>query len=464
MQPQSPNKKRGRFAAVGRHFALFTVLAVLFAGCGGSDEPSATTAGTTSPGSTAATTTAGDGATTTSTDGATTTTASEVDCAGGAEATITFWHTYNTDGAENQQLNDVVLPAFAELCPNITVEPVVMPYDGLHDQLIAAVAGGGLPDVMRMDIIWTPEFASLGALVETDSLPGFSELAGQVLPGPLATNRYQGKHYGVPLDTNTQVLVYNTDLVPEPPATLDELRQVAEGLADQPDTWGLALGGAGPWNVFPWFWTAGGAVTDADVTTASGYLDSAASIAALQWLVDLQNDGLLGPSTIGGDPDSWGGFSNGNYAMLSDGPWFFPIIGAEMGPNVVGAPLPEGPGGSISVVGGENLVMFQTTANVEASWAFTKFMLSDEAQIAMAEVGQIPVTQTGLASDVVTSVDYYAPFIVQLQTARPRTVDPDWPQIETILTDAFTAAFRGSKTVEEALTDATAEIDPLLGG
>lgn len=434
------------------------VVALVVAACGGSGGSTTAAPRAETPN------TAGGGSETTAPGGGETAApAGEFDCAGGVEATVTFWHTYNTDGPENQQLNEVVLPAFAELCPNIKVDAVVMPYDGLHDQLIAAVAGGGLPDVMRMDIIWTPEFASLGALMEAATLPGFDEIAAEVLPGPLATNFYQGSYYGVPLDTNTQVLVYNTDLVPQAPTTLDELRAVAEDLADQPDTWGLALGGAGPWNVLPWFWTAGGAVTSEDFTVASGYLDSQASIDALQWLVDMNNDGLLGPSTLGGDPDSWGGFSAGNYAMLSDGPWFFPIIGAAMGPNVVGAPLPQGPGGSVSVVGGENMVIFQTASNVEAAWAFTRFMLSDEAQAAMAEVGQLPVTQAGLKSEAVTTVDYFGPYVTQLQTAQPRTVVPAWPRIEQILTDQFTAALRGTKSVEEALTEATAQIDPLLG-
>ncbi|OFW53099.1 MAG: hypothetical protein A2V75_06790 [Actinobacteria bacterium RBG_16_70_17] len=445
--------------------SLLVVLALIVAACGGDDATTTTAAEESSTTTTEAAETTTTAATTTTEGGTpetTTTTAVAFDCAGGAEATVTFWHTYNTDGPENQQLIDVILPAFAEVCPNITVDAVVMPYDGLHDQLIAAVAGGGLPDVMRMDIIWTPEFASLGALVQLDGMSGFAEIAEMVVPGPLATNFYQGGYYGVPLDTNTQVLIYNTDLVPVAPTTLDEVRAVAESLAGQADTWGLALGGSGPWNVFPWFWTAGGVVTDDALTQASGYLDSEASIAALQWLVDMQNDGLLGPSTIGGDPDSWGGFADAKYAMVSDGPWFFPIIGASMGPNVVGAPIPEGPGGSISVLGGENLVIFQTTENVDAAWAFTRFMLSDVAQAAMAEVGQLPVTQAGLQSEGVTSVDYYAPFVIQLQTAQPRTVVPAWPQIEQILTDAFTAALRGTKPVQQALTEAAVQIDPLL--
>lgn len=382
-------------------------------------------------------------------------------CAGGADATVTFWHTYSTDSPENKQLTDVVLPEFAEQCPNITVDSVVMPYDGLHDQLIAAVSGGGLPDVMRMDIIWTPEFANLGVLAAVDDLPGFSDLASEVLPGPLSTNEFEGSHYGVPLDTNTQVLVYNTSLVDTAPTTLDELRATAEELKAD-GKYGLALGGAGPWNVFPWFWTAGGTVTDEDYTKATGYLDSAESIEALQWLVDLNNDGLLGPSSVGGDPDSWGGFTSEDYAMLSDGPWFFAAMQADLGDKLGGAPIPEGPGGSISVVGGENLVIFNTTAQQDAAWAFTQFMLSDFAQSAMAEVGQLPVTQAGLQSAAVTGVDYLAPYVEQLQTAQARLPVPAWPQIDTILADSFMAALRGTKTVEQALTDAAVQIDPLL--
>jgi len=384
------------------------------------------------------------------------------DCAGGKQATITFWHTYNTDGPETKQLNDVVIPAFQKVCPNITVKAVVMPYDGLHDQLVTAVSGGGLPDVMRMDIIWTPEFAKIGALAEVDQLPGFDALKGQVFPGPLATNIYQGKYYGVPLDTNTQVLIYNTALVPTAPKTLDDVRTAAAALKGQKDKWGLALGGDGPWNVLPWFWSAGGSVTNDDYTKATGYLDSDASVAALQWLIDMNKDGLLGPSSVGKKPDSWGGFKAGSYGMLSDGPWFFPIIGQGMGPNVVGAPMPTGPGGSISVVGGENFVIFKTSPNQDAAWAFAQYLLSDDAQEAMAKVGQMPVTQSASQSDAVTSVPYLAPYVTQLQTAKPRTVTPAWPKLDKILTDAFDAALRGTKSASQALHDAAAQIDPLL--
>jgi len=383
------------------------------------------------------------------------------------KVTITFWHTYSTDGPENKALNEVVVPAFQAKHPNITVKAQVMPYDGLHDNLVTAVSGGALPDVMRMDIIWTPEFAKLGALVQVDNLPGFSDIKSQVFPGPLSTNLYKGHYYGVPLDTNTQVAIYNKDLLKlagltDPPKTLDEVKQMAEKIKGQKDKWGLALGGPGPWQTLPWFWSAGGQVTDDQFTKASGYLNSDQSVAALQWLIDMKSAGLIGPSLLGAKPDPWGGFKAGNYAAISDGPWFFPIIAKDMGDKVVGAPMPAGPGGSISVVGGENVVLFKTSKHQEAAWEFVKYLLSDEAQTAMAKVGQMPVTQSASQSDVMKAVPYFAPYVTQLATAKPRTVSPNWPKIDKVLSDSFEAAIRGKSNAKKALDDAAKQIDALL--
>ena len=267
-------------------------------------------------------------------------------------------------------------------------------------------------------------------------------------------------HYGVPLDTNTQVLVYNTDLIKTPPTTFDELKATAESLEGS-DTYGLALGGSGPWNVFPWFWSAGGTVTNEDFTKATGFLDSAESVAALQWLVDFNSDGLLGPSSIGGDPDSVGALSPASMRRSVTVPGWSPRCRPTWATSL--RPL------RFRRAGGLNLSRrwrkprhVSTSENQEAAWEFEKFMLSDEAQGSMAEVGQIPATKSGLESDAVTSVDYLAPYVEQLQTAQARTPVPTWTQIDPILTDAFNAALRGAKTPQEALSAAAAQIDPLL--
>ena len=40
-----------------------------------------------------------------------------------------------------------------------------------------------------------------------------------MLPGPIATATWNGKLYGAPLNSNTQLLWYRKDLVPTPPKT-----------------------------------------------------------------------------------------------------------------------------------------------------------------------------------------------------------------------------------------------------
>jgi len=142
---------------------------------------------------------------------------------------IEHWHTYS-DGEEAVLLNEIK-PLFEEQHPNIELVPVRMPYEGLKQQVIAGVAGDAAPDLMRMDIIWVPEFAKMGALMRLDNKDGFAAVKDSVFDGPLATNYYDGGYYGLPLNTNTKVAIYNKaildDLGIQPPKTMDELADAA---------------------------------------------------------------------------------------------------------------------------------------------------------------------------------------------------------------------------------------------
>ena len=124
--------------------------------------------------------------------------------------TITFWDAYSAQGPEVQHLEKVIIPAFEKSHPGVFVKDVTIPYDSLHTKLVTATAGGQLPDLVRSDIIWVPELANLGVLAPLDQvMPSFKSLSGQVFAGPLATNYWKGHYYGLPLDTNTRIWVYN---------------------------------------------------------------------------------------------------------------------------------------------------------------------------------------------------------------------------------------------------------------
>lgn len=381
--------------------------------------------------------------------------------------TITFWHAYSADSQEVKTLNDVIIPGFKKLHPGVDVKQVAIPYDQLHQKLITSAAGGEVPDVLRSDIAWVSELAKLGLLEPLDSaMPDFQTLAGKTFPGALATNKYKGKYYGLPLDTNTRVLMYNQSAldkagVSAPPKTFADLTALGDKLSGT-GVAAFADNGLSGWNVLPWIWSAGGDITDANYTKATGYLNSPASVAGVQLLYDLYSKKEL-PGIIlggtGGTPTS-DGLATAKYATIMDGPWMYPIFASSY-PNfkLQVSPVPAGPGGSISVVGGEDVTVFRQSKNKPLALEFTRYLLSQEAQLAMAKVGQMSVLKD---LDVTSVNPTYAPFVEQLATAKPRPPVASWPKIDDLLQKKLQAAFQGQMTIQQALDQAAAEIDPLL--
>ena len=386
--------------------------------------------------------------------------------------TITFWHAYATNAAspELQRLTKIVIPRFEALNPTIKVNQVPFDYNDLQQKLTTSTAGGTLPDVIRSDIAWVPQYAKLGVYAPLDKLmPDFKSLSKVVYPGSLATNFYKGHYYGLPLDTNTRVEMYNSDAlasagISSPPKTFADLQADAPKLKAK-GIYMFADGGTGGWNILPWIWSGGGSLTNSTFTTATGYLNSPKTVAAVQMLVDLYKAGSI-PDLIVGNQGALGtedGLAQAKYATILDGPWMFPIFAKaypsfHLQTNLV----PGGPGGSVSVVGGEDIVVTQQSKNKAAAEQFVRFMLSPWAQTQMAHAGQMPV-RTDVSKQLTKINSYYAIFEKQLKTARPRTPSPNWPQIDTVLGNAVAAAFKG-ESVQQALTDAAHQIDGLLAG
>jgi multiple sugar transport system substrate-binding protein len=222
--------------------------------------------------------------------------------------------------------------------------------------------------------------------------------------------------------------------------------------------------GTGGWSILPFIWSGGGQITNAADTKATGYMNSKKTVAVVQEFTDLYKNGYL-PKLIVGDTggvSTSDGTAKGLYATELDGPWAFPTFASQY-PNfkVGSAQVPAGSAGSISVVGGEDIVLTKSSKNKPAAEAFMKYMLSDSAQLAMAKVGQMPVLSS-LSSKLTAINSYYAPFTEQLKTAEPRTVTPAWTQIDGILQDAVRSAMIGSQTPQAAMDAAAAQVDALL--
>jgi multiple sugar transport system substrate-binding protein len=249
-----------------------------------------------------------------------------------------------------------------------------------------------------------------------------------------------------------------------PPKTFAQLQDDAAKLKAK-GVYAFADSGTGGWNILPWIWSGGGTLTNKTYTKATGFLNSAKTVAAVQMLVNLYKAGAI-PDLITGNQGAVGtedGLAQAKYATILDGPWMFPIFAkAYPGFRLQTALVPAGPGGSVSVVGGEDIVITQQSKNKAAAEQFVRFMLSPWAQTQMAHAGQMPV-RTDVSKQLTKINSYYAIFEKQLKTARPRTPSPNWPQIDSTLGNAVASALKG-EPVQQALTDAAHQIDELLAG
>jgi multiple sugar transport system substrate-binding protein len=85
-------------------------------------------------------------------------------------------------------------------------------------------------DILAMDVDWTAEFADAGWIRPWTGANAAAVSKG-VLGGPLKTATWNGKLYAAPINSNTQLLWYRKDLVPNPPKTWTQMINDAVVLA-----------------------------------------------------------------------------------------------------------------------------------------------------------------------------------------------------------------------------------------
>lgn len=376
------------------------------------------------------------------------------------EITLTFWHTYG-DSEEAQFLN-VVLPLWEAQHPDIKIDAVRQDSGQFHQMIVTSFGTGMSPDVARVDIANIASYANQGGLAALSDYADFAEISKDYMDAPLSTNLYQGKYYGLPLDTNCKAAVVNLNVMGElglsqAPATMEEFIAAAQDRG----SYSINVSGVGDWDMYPYFWLFGGTLTDDAFTKASGYLDSEASIAAMNQIVELHDRKILTIRDVDGSVDAWDGI-NSEYAMFFEGPWYFGSYEEAESRGIVAAQIPSYNGQSASVVGGEDIAVFATSKNPDAAYEFAKFMTRPEVQLAMLEAGQLPVLKSLVNSEAVQSNPVWSVYMEQMASAKARIPSPNNSAIQEIWSEAVTNIFVNGADVASELRSAAAKIDQQL--
>ncbi|MCY4727996.1 extracellular solute-binding protein [Nocardioides sp. STR2] len=389
---------------------------------------------------------------------------------GDLSAELTWWDTSDptNEGPAFKQL----IEKFNEEYPDVKINYQSVDFGSAqNDFKTAAKAGKGAPDILRAEVAWVPEFASLGYLYALDDT---ELLDNNFLETPLSSNVYEGKTYGVPQVTDTLGLMYNKALFekagldPEnPPTTWDEVKTAAEALKSKAKVDGIYVNAAG-YFMLPFIYGEGGDIVDADAEQI--LINSPEAVTGIQTAVDLVKSGAAPKPDAA---DSYGTmmtlFKEGKVGMIVNGPW--EVANIESDPKFGGfenlgiSAVPAGSAEAGAPVGGHNYVVYSgmDDAKAEAAIAFVKFMSSAESEAFIAdELGLLPGNAD--AYDLIGDNAKVTAWKGALDAAKPRPWIPEGGQffapLDTMATEVMVEGVDPQKALDEAAATLKSDVVP----
>ncbi|MGO1075185.1 ABC transporter substrate-binding protein [Inquilinus sp. CA228] len=377
--------------------------------------------------------------------------------------TLEVW-THDDEG----EFTYVLAKEFAAQHPDITVNIKHVNFADVVNDVMRAYAAGSAPDVIGIDNPETAMFSSRGVLLDLSPYVQQSQVikAESFYPGPRNSATWDGKLYAIPRASNTLALYYNADMFkaagldPEkPPQTWDKLHQAAKKLTDPAkNVYGLAFSAIGTeegtFQFLPFIQSAG---ADYDSVGSDG------AIRALEFWQTLLDEKLASPDTlIRGQHDSSGTFNAGSAAMVISGPWELPFMAkdAKFDYRVALFPIEKQGSPRASALGDFNNAIFKTSKHPKEAFMLLEYIYSQNHRI-WNEFGLLPPVQD-VKVDSPQWPKAYAVFTEQMQYARPRGPNPDWPKISKAIQTAIQSALTHQADARTALQTAQATIDRVL--
>jgi multiple sugar transport system substrate-binding protein len=296
-------------------------------------------------------------------------------------------------------------------------------------------------DILGLDVTWEAEFSEAGWI-----LPWTGKYKQQAEAGtlrvPLETATWKGKLVAVPYNSNTQLLWYRSDLVPNPPKTWDEMISDAEQLAKQGKPHLIEIQGAQYEGVTVWFNTL--------VASAGGSIltpSSAHAAPGKAWQTALGTMKKLATS-VAADPSLPVQMEDQNRLAMEAGtaafelnyPFVYPSMKADkpdlfkhfkwaLYPGVI-------PGQPARVtIGGIDLAISKYSPHPDLAFQAALCLRNKQNQLNAAIKGGLPPTLEALYHDPAMFKDYpfHADILTALQQASVRPKTPAYQSVSIVI-------------------------------
>jgi len=375
-------------------------------------------------------------------------------------------------GKDNSGLLGPMAEKWNAAHPNekVTVKEQSDQADQQHDDLVQHFqAKDSSYDVVSVDVVWTAEFAAKGWLTPLKDTMALA--TGGFLAPTIKAATYNNQLYAAPTSSDGAMLYYRSDLVPNPPKTIDEMWSMCSiAKKNNMDCFAgqFAKYEGGTCNATEWMNAYGAKVVD---DAGKPTVDSPEAAAGLKALADNYKNGNIPKQAITyQEEQSRASFQNGKLLFLRNWPYVYNLASTDSSSKVKGkfkvAPLPGLTGPGTSTLGGHMAAISTYSKNKATALDFLKFLTSPEQQKTNMEKGSLAPVIESIYTDqaLVAKYPYLPVLLTSIQNAVSRPVTPYYPAVTTAIQDNFFAAIQGQKTPEAAVKDMQAAMQAASGG
>lgn len=386
---------------------------------------------------------------------------------------ITAWfHDSGANTDEAQILREQV-SAFNATEQQVQVKLITLPVGDYAQQVQAAAAHGGLPDLLDFDGPNLYNYAWSGKLKPIDSCVSKS-LREDLLPSIIEQGSYANRQWGVgTFDSGLGLYVRPSILtkagirIPSSPAdawTADEFTTVLQRLrqAGFERPLDLQLNEPNPeWYTYgfaPAVWSAGGDLIDrTDYRTVDGFLNGPGAVNAFTIMQRWFTQGYVDPNATGD------AFEESRSPISWIGHWFYDRYSKAFPGDIRIVPLPNFGERTATDSGSWQWGITSNATDGDAVWRFLQFLLRPAEVLRMTRAnGAIPATR----SAVRISPDFAAGgpkhlYIEQLEdgVARSRPQTPAYPALSAAFARAFNEAVLQERPVGASLDAAARRVE-----
>jgi multiple sugar transport system substrate-binding protein len=353
---------------------------------------------------------------------------------------------------------------FEKQNPDIKINLEFVPYEALHDKIVAARgAGGNGYDVVLFDAIWPAEFSRFDLLQDVSARIHADERE-KVFPGAMNTVVYKGKTLGMPWILDTKYLYYNKAMLEK------------AGIKQVPTTWQQVLDDAKILKdkgvvKYPlvWSWSQAEALVCDYTTLVSGFggkfyqdgkldFSTPASLKAVTLMKKSLDDGLTNPASREYlEEDVRKAFSNGDAAFALNWTYMYNMANDPKQSKVAGdvgiIPAPgDTPDRAGAVNGSMGLGIAKASQHPEQAWQYIHYLTSQPVQDKYAKLS-LPVWKSSYHDPAVAqgqeSLIVAADKSLNVMLSRPETAD--YSRLSNTLQQQLQAVLQGKEAPEAAM-------------